>query len=472
MKNISVTIRLVILALLLLSHNFIKAQTDIIPFIFNNKIPTNIAKNANSNNGNTLGKKVIKQRLDSADTDRYDSSLNTWITTNRNTFQYDNKGNCVSMTYISLDKTLQLLRNERKYIYDFDGNGNQILNEYYNWDETNKAWILSYREEYLFDHENNKLSQIDYNYNPNTNKAEPTNKTNYIFTNNKLDYSIDSNYDQVVKKWSVINKTNYTLNPNGNIISEIIIWWDKVTNKWTNSGKILYSYDANNNITSTINYSWNGGINDWIPIDKIENVYNKDANITSKIESYWNTTDNVWVNSSKDSSVYNNGDLSKKIAYRWNTSLNKWEIEFEAMYSYNINYSKSDLLAPLSIIKSNNHMLSGALSQRFENGVLRYNERGVLYYSTINFNGTNKLDALPIKIYPNPTNDLLNIDFNVNINLLSLTLTDISGKINKDLKYENTSNLLLDISDLSKGIYFLNLRTNNSNTVYKIIKND
>lgn len=68
-------------------------------------------------------------------------------------------------------------------------------------------------------------------------------------------------------------------------------------------------------------------------------------------------------------------------------------------------------------------------------------------------------------IYPNPTNSQLNIDFNGKIE--EINIIDVTGKTIKSL---SASNKVIDISDLTNGIYFLQVISNGSLITKKIIK--
>lgn len=73
------------------------------------------------------------------------------------------------------------------------------------------------------------------------------------------------------------------------------------------------------------------------------------------------------------------------------------------------------------------------------------------------------------EIYPNPTNNIVFIHAEKETNY-NVVLTDINGKIIRKSKFSNTDNQL-DISNLSKGVYFITITTNKDTNTYKIIKN-
>lgn len=73
------------------------------------------------------------------------------------------------------------------------------------------------------------------------------------------------------------------------------------------------------------------------------------------------------------------------------------------------------------------------------------------------------------EIYPNPTHNIVFIHAEKETNY-HVILTDINGKIIRKIEFDNTDNQL-DISNISKGIYFISITSNNDTNTYKIIKN-
>ncbi len=90
-----------------------------------------------------------------------------------------------------------------------------------------------------------------------------------------------------------------------------------------------------------------------------------------------------------------------------------------------------------------------------------------VYQSAINTNwvagidNPNQVDAL---VYPNPTNSVLNIDFDQELSEDALvTLTDLSGKVifSETRKSDNQNKIQLDLGSLPDGIYVLNVVSGN-----------
>ncbi len=81
------------------------------------------------------------------------------------------------------------------------------------------------------------------------------------------------------------------------------------------------------------------------------------------------------------------------------------------------------------------------------------------------------LENLVISVYPNPTSDILNIDWNdpdkeIDIEMYLFT---INGELLKTIKL-NTISKTIDMSGYSKGAYFLKIQMNSRIESWKIVK--
>lgn len=89
---------------------------------------------------------------------------------------------------------------------------------------------------------------------------------------------------------------------------------------------------------------------------------------------------------------------------------------------------------------------------------------------TINGLGLNKLDNSNVLIYPNPTEDIVNIEF-INYNTeVNYHLYNAQGKLIKTENNIKSSNVIIDLSVKNKGVYFINITSKNNSKVYKIVK--
>ncbi len=80
-----------------------------------------------------------------------------------------------------------------------------------------------------------------------------------------------------------------------------------------------------------------------------------------------------------------------------------------------------------------------------------------------------------IKVYPNPTKTQVNIDFDTDLitseDQFSIKLMNIAGSTIMNKKVDNTNEIIsVNAQSLASGLYLLEIKTKNSSTVHKIIK--
>jgi len=85
--------------------------------------------------------------------------------------------------------------------------------------------------------------------------------------------------------------------------------------------------------------------------------------------------------------------------------------------------------------------------------------------------GIDEVKTSSVNVHPNPANDVLLLDLNIEENPIYMEVTDVSGKIS-NIKFVagNQNNYELDIQSLSKGIYTLRVVTENTSTVSRFVK--
>lgn len=84
--------------------------------------------------------------------------------------------------------------------------------------------------------------------------------------------------------------------------------------------------------------------------------------------------------------------------------------------------------------------------------------------------GTSEALANKFSTYPNPANNVVNISNNYNITLTNVDINDINGRTVKTLKVSNLSEIQMNVSDLTSGVYFMNIDTDSGKVVKKFIK--
>lgn len=74
-------------------------------------------------------------------------------------------------------------------------------------------------------------------------------------------------------------------------------------------------------------------------------------------------------------------------------------------------------------------------------------------------------------VYPNPANNVLNLAVKNGLTVNQVSMTDVNGRIVKTINSSFDSNLEMNISDLSAGVYMLTIKTNEGVANSKFVKN-
>ncbi len=73
-------------------------------------------------------------------------------------------------------------------------------------------------------------------------------------------------------------------------------------------------------------------------------------------------------------------------------------------------------------------------------------------------------------VYPNPSNDVVNINANGST-MTSAEIVDINGRIVKTVILNGVSEATINVADLASGVYMLNVSTENGKLTRKVVKN-
>lgn len=75
-----------------------------------------------------------------------------------------------------------------------------------------------------------------------------------------------------------------------------------------------------------------------------------------------------------------------------------------------------------------------------------------------------------VKVYPNPTNTVLNLDFGANNNVKDVVIMNVLGGIEKQIGVRNNDFLTVDVSNYKPGTYFVRINSiSGENKTHKVI---
>lgn len=155
-----------------------------------------------------------------------------------------------------------------------------------------------------------------------------------------------------------------------------------------------------------------------------------------------------------------------------------------SMFFVSLGFAQS--ISPQSVNSSGKNMSQSNGSLSFTVGelvVLAFEDNdgntlggGFTSAATITTVGIQEADAniLDVKIYPNPTTELLSIKINhTTLDFLNVLIVDVAGKEIYNEKYTGISNTIgINTASYATGTYMLYIKDqeNNAQSVYKIIK--
>lgn len=314
--------------------------------------------------------------------------------------------------------------------YSFDKNKNQTGITYLDWN--GNTWINSYKITETFDENNNlraSLSQYGQvndwvNYNQVTCSYNANNKiTEYLYKSWRDNAWMNSRIETI------------SYDANSTEISKIEQLWNGY--EWMKYSLATYTCDANNNRINSLFQEWNG--NNWVNYAQSIDTYDANHNLIIELGQRWYSSN--WFNSSQRFRNYDaDNNLVNELYQTWNGST--WSSNYENTNTYDANNFKINFLQ-----KKWNSDGTGIVSIDSTHN----------YYHTISTE-INDLIQGDITIYPNPNSGRFIISSSRIIN--SIEIYNLSGeRIYTDYNFNKNETKSINLTNVSKGIYFVKFDT-------------
>ncbi|MBD3583872.1 T9SS-dependent choice-of-anchor J family protein [Flavobacterium selenitireducens] len=85
--------------------------------------------------------------------------------------------------------------------------------------------------------------------------------------------------------------------------------------------------------------------------------------------------------------------------------------------------------------------------------------------------GVNDVLASKFSVFPNPANNFVTVSSTDAIAVNQISITDLNGRVVKQNSFDNVSEARVNVSDLSAGVYMMNIATPEGVAVKKIVRN-
>jgi len=149
----------------------------------------------------------------------------------------------------------------------------------------------------------------------------------------------------------------------------------------------------------------------------------------------------------------------------WNLQARIGALDADASDSFSFGLAISNDFVIAGAYREDEDINGGnTMSQSGSAYVFSANEPNTLSVQNTDINGV-------LKAYPNPVNSILNIKLNRYSETINLRVTNVLGQESLTKKYYNANEIQLDFQDQAKGLYVVEVRTNNQTvSVLKIVK--
>jgi hypothetical protein len=288
-------------------------------------------------------------------------------------------------------------------------------------------WRWSYSYYYLFDNLDRPIVKYSMNYYSTPN--DTSERFHYTYGSSG-ELIADTNYTYHQTGFPVPDTRNeYYYTPSNQLDSVVTFLYD--TAGWS-----LYSYrkyfrDTNQNDTLRLLMLYNNttGMYDSSEMVVVERDYVNLADSTSVIwfiGTSWST----------EFSSYRNYDLQNRIIYSYSTCSACGFTSYENIYT-----GTSD-------------SLSEQIYCHFTHGGLGQCDSCIYYYQPY-ITKINEAEELNINIYPDPADNILNIDLKNSENILSLEIYDLTGRLVQQIINKKENRFIIDTAFLPVGTYMI-----------------
>ncbi|MBN2775673.1 MAG: T9SS type A sorting domain-containing protein, partial [Prolixibacteraceae bacterium] len=394
----------------------------------------------------------------------FSDELNRRIPDTRDSYEYDASGYIMVYHNYEWDTLVTAGWVEKyKMVYTYNA-GHQVTQMIiYFWDDDAAALVTGSKILYTYNTVGQVTLETNYGWDTDLNDWSLFSKTENVYSGGnmvKSEYSINMGEDM----WMLFYRYEYTYNGNGDVTQEIISSLNYMTFSLTYSGKDVYTYNASGDNTLVQSYDWDAGTGSWINSSKEEYTFNgSHYQLTYKYYT-WSNDPQSWVASEMEEYTYDvHGNLTSMVFYD-GINGNEWIQNSKTEVTYNTSYSGSQILYPyiysyFDALENIGNMVTVVTDSRWENNQWVFDTKANYYYSSVNVTEAPLNREQILSVYPNPTNNFINIETGGN-DLHVVSLYNLTGE--QIMKKQFSSKIRLQVENLSHGIYLLKIESENA----------
>lgn len=267
-----------------------------------------------------------------------------------------------------------------------------------------------------------------------------------------------------VSQFDVYGETNFEYDANNNLLTK---WYvsDPSGNPNTETVDSMF-YDASNNLVRSITYSWDGSV----LAPESESLMTYAGSELTNLKMYQGPAPLEWVYDVYY--TYTGGMPAMIEAYAVSGGVPSPTTEIEIAYTYNADNQLSlyeGFLAGDLFIQQEYAYDAEGFVKKIENSEFDFTTSSLYLAEVVDFYyqstaGLQEAVAVEASVYPNPSNSVITIVSDANVNRVAVFTTD--GKLMIDQKGNS-----VDVSNLVSGVYVVKVMTSKGATQTRFVKN-
>lgn len=394
-----------------------------------------------------------------------------------------------SIVVRKLNESSQQIENESRQTLSTQNGGQKMIVKDYNWGNEENHWLISDANYYSFNIEG-RFDSLEFQKYVTINYRMYT-KTYYGYEDglltsewskekfdeyddwervSRLEYSYDSisrlkkvntmEWDDFYNRWSTFEILEYDYDSIGNIAVETAYSYDSYEMVRTKKYEIVYSYNALNLLDEITEYVEGWGEDNFIPDRKVKYDYDASLNRIAETLYIWDYDLNDWLEDTRKQHFSRN---SEDLIYE--TLVQSWDAKWNDVAStkfFAINSippgeveNHEFVFAFLPMLDFSNIVADHFESYSYSDG--EWLNSGITSY---HFNQNSPVGIYPqdladIRIFPNPTNDYIQIQ-GAQLQQYECIVYDLSGRML--IRKHGIGDLRLDLSHLNTSYYLIEIR--------------
>jgi len=291
-------------------------------------------------------------------------------------------------------------------------------------------------------------------------------KDSYFYDENKRLFEIHHDYVDESGEWIQFTIDTFSYDENENLISNISWHKGAYNTEFSLNEKIEFEYDAQARMIKYQSFWMNG--DNWEGEEGKEYLYDENNRVVKRKNFRYQSIESYWYSNNYDLYTYDNANNEIKrikMGVVYSDVIDTLE-RIEFVYDNECTTATTAFPFGLEdeVHNSNPHYYTNIpISENRKNKNSTWEQGTTAEYVYSDFTST--LSGLELKsnksfsLYPNPAKNSINIDVRENMLAISLIIYNLHGQLLKSFTVDNLH--AIDISSLKKGIYLIELKSEN-----------